>query len=68
MEAAQARLSIHMSKCHIVGNHMSWLILNENNRFWSKRMEKNMINGNERSEHILLNKFYFQKKYKGSGA
>ena len=26
MRAAQARLSIYMSKCHIVGNHMSRLI------------------------------------------
>ena len=26
MEAAQARLSLDLSKCHIVGNHMSWLI------------------------------------------
>ena len=26
MEAVQARLSLHLSKCHIVGNHMSWLI------------------------------------------
>ena len=26
-EAAQARLSLHLSKCHIVGIHMSWLIL-----------------------------------------
>ena len=25
MEAAQARLSLHLSKCHIVGNHMSRL-------------------------------------------
>ena len=25
-EAAQARLSIHLSNCHIVGNHMSGLI------------------------------------------
>ena len=25
-EAAQARLSLHLSKYHIVGNHMSWLI------------------------------------------
>ena len=25
-EAVQARLSLHMSKCHIVGNHMSQLI------------------------------------------
>ena len=24
-EAAQARLSPHLSKCHIVGNHTSWL-------------------------------------------
>ena len=24
--AAQARLSLHLSKCHIVGNHMSRLI------------------------------------------
>ena len=24
--SSQARLSIHLSKCHIVGNHMSWLI------------------------------------------
>ena len=24
--AAQARLSLHLSKCHIVGNHMSLLI------------------------------------------
>ena len=27
MEAAQARLNLHLSKCHIVGNHMPWLIL-----------------------------------------
>ena len=26
MEAAQARLSLHLLKCHIVGNHMSRLI------------------------------------------
>ena len=26
MEAAQARLSLHLSKYHIVGNHMSWLM------------------------------------------
>ena len=25
-EAAQARLSLHLSKCHIVGNHVSRLI------------------------------------------
>ena len=25
-EAAEARPSLHMSKCHIVGNHMSRLI------------------------------------------
>ena len=25
-KAAEARLSLHMSKCHIVGNHMSQLI------------------------------------------
>ena len=24
-KATQARLSLHLSKCHIVGNHMSWL-------------------------------------------
>ena len=24
---AQARLSLHLSKCHIVGNHFSWFIL-----------------------------------------
>ena len=24
--AVHACLSLHMSKCHIVGNHMSWLI------------------------------------------
>ena len=27
MEAAQARLSLHLSKCYIVGNHMSRLII-----------------------------------------
>ena len=26
MEAAQVSLSLHLSKCHIVGNHMSRLI------------------------------------------
>ena len=26
-EAAHARLSIHLSKCHTVGNHMSRLLL-----------------------------------------
>ena len=26
MEAAKAHLSLHLSKCHIVGNHMSKLI------------------------------------------
>ena len=25
MDAAQACLSLHLSKCHIVGNHVSWL-------------------------------------------
>ena len=25
MEAAQVRLSLHLSKCHIVGNPMHWL-------------------------------------------
>ena len=25
--AAQARPSLHLSICHIVGNHMPWLIL-----------------------------------------
>ena len=24
-EAAEARPGLHMSKCHIVGNHMHWL-------------------------------------------
>ena len=28
MEAEQARLGLHLSKCHIVGNHMLWLINN----------------------------------------
>ena len=27
--AAQARLSLHLSKCHIVGNHMSQLIYHQ---------------------------------------
>ena len=27
LEATQARLSLHLSKCHIVGNHMSGLKL-----------------------------------------
>ena len=26
MEAAQAHLSVHLSKCNIFGNHVSWLI------------------------------------------
>ena len=26
-EAAQARLSLHLSNCHVVGNHMSWLLM-----------------------------------------
>ena len=26
-EAAQAHLSLHMSKCHIVGDIMHWLII-----------------------------------------
>ena len=26
-EAAEARLSLHLSKCHIVGNLMHWLII-----------------------------------------
>ena len=25
MEAAEAHLSLHLSKCHIVENHMAWL-------------------------------------------
>ena len=32
-EAVQARLSLHMSKCHIVGNFMPRLI---SRRFWRK--------------------------------
>ena len=31
---AQARLSLHLSKCHIVGNHMSRLICEEFLPFW----------------------------------
>ena len=27
-EGCKARLSLHMSKCHIVGNLMHWLIFN----------------------------------------
>ena len=30
-ESAQARLSLHLSKCHIVGNHISRLICYLNN-------------------------------------
>ena len=29
LKAAEARRDLHMSKCHIVGNLMHWLILNE---------------------------------------
>ena len=29
-EAAQARLGLHLSKCHIVGNHMTRLICSYN--------------------------------------
>ena len=35
LEAAQARLSQHLSKCHIVGNHMSRLI-----SVWPKKIIK----------------------------
>ena len=31
--AAEARLSLQLSKCHIVGNHMSWLIFKINQPF-----------------------------------
>ena len=37
MGAAQARLSLHVSKCHIVGNHMSRLI-------WMKRFAATFFN------------------------
>ena len=30
-EAAQAHLSVHLSKCHIVGNHVSQLIIDYSN-------------------------------------
>ena len=36
--AAQARLSLHMSKYLIVGNHMSRLIYNNNRESFSFRM------------------------------
>ena len=26
MKAAQVRLSLHLSNCHLVGNHMDWSI------------------------------------------
>ena len=35
-EAVQARLSLHLLKCHIVGNHMSWLSLD----FFNKQLNK----------------------------
>ena len=49
MEAAQARLSLHMSKCHIVGNHMSRLI-------WMRRFAANLFNPRmvDRSVNIRL--------------
>ena len=36
MEAAQACLSLHLSKCHIVGNHMSRLIIKYKEEFLVK--------------------------------
>ena len=36
--AAQARLSLHLSKCHIVGNHISQLII-------GPQREKNLSSG-----------------------
>ena len=32
MEAAQAHLSLHLSKCHIVGNHMTRVIYTRNKK------------------------------------
>ena len=39
-EAAQARLSLHLSKYHIVGNRVSWLFCFEN---WSNAENFRMI-------------------------
>ena len=38
-EAAQARLSLHMSKCHIVGNHMPPLIYYLQHSSFSQTLE-----------------------------
>ena len=37
-EAAEAHLSLHMSKCHIVGNLMQWLV-NFISRIWGRNMK-----------------------------
>ena len=42
-EAAEARPSLHMSKCHNVGNLMHWLILNSN-MIDQKHSKKNSSN------------------------
>ena len=33
---SEARMSLHLSKCHIVGNHMSWLIYIRNSTIWKR--------------------------------
>ena len=49
-EAAEAHPSLHMSKCHIVGNLMPWLILFRYLLYHRRR--KNLL------EHKGLNIFY----------
>ena len=42
-EAAEARLSLHMSKCHIVGNLMHWLIIIQFSRDLSTQLTDKLL-------------------------
>ena len=54
MEAAQARLSLHLSKCHVVENHMSWL--------------KSLHQGSHRLEKYLNLEGFLEKSLKMKSA
>ena len=57
-EAAQVRLSVHLSKWHIVGNHMSRLILVLASSYWSVEIAGVYFYS---SLHLWMSRFYFGK-------
>ena len=54
MEAAQGHPSLHLSKCHIVGNHMSQLICEIWKKIWPEVIKKKSCSTQLSTKFILL--------------